>query len=139
VTAPDAVPPGTTVDELAAALRLGAEGDTAARLAAVELLIEHYAGGVHGYWLGREPFRARVAWYPADDVYPVTASVDWHAVAELLATGEGLHDTGSERAVLRVAVALAIGPLYEAASSCDEHNRRLIVDAVAHAFRVGPS
>jgi hypothetical protein len=138
VTAPDAVPESVTYGELAAALRAGSEGDTA-RLAAVQLLIEHHSGGRHGHWLAREPFRARVAWYPADDVYPAAAGVDWAAVADLLATGEGLHDTGSERAVLRVAMELAIGSLYEAASSCDEFNRRLIVDAVVDAFRVGPS
>jgi hypothetical protein len=138
VTAPDAVPEHVTYAALAAALRAGSEGDYA-RLAAVDLLIEHHSGGRHGHWLGREPFRRLVAWYPADEVYPAAASVDWSAVRELLATGEGLFDTGSERAVLGVACSLAIGPLYEAASSCDEHNRRLIVDAVAHAFRVGPS
>jgi hypothetical protein len=133
VTAPDAVPESVTYAELAAALRAGAEGDYA-RLAAVELLIEHHSGGRHGYWLGREPFRARVAWYPADDVHPATASVDWSAVERLLATGEGLIDTGSERAVLGVACSLAVGPLYEAASSCDEHNRRVIVGAVDQAM-----
>jgi hypothetical protein len=137
VTAPDAVPPGVTVAELAAALRAGSEGDYA-RLAAVELLIEHHSGGRHGYWLARVPFRARVDWYPADDVYPAAAGVDWSAVRELLATGEGLYDTGSERAVLGVAVELAIGSLAEAASSCDEFNRRVIVDAITRAVRDEP-
>jgi hypothetical protein len=131
VTAPDAVPEGTTYGELAAALRAGSEGDYA-RLAAVELLIEHHSGGRHGYWLGREPFRARVAWYPADDVYPAAASVDWVAVRELL--DRRLPDTGSERAVLGVARELAVGWLYHAASSCDEHNRRLISTVVDQAM-----
>jgi hypothetical protein len=138
VTAPDAVPESTTYTELAAALRHGAEGDYA-RLAAVELLIEHHSGGRHGHWLARGPFRERVDWYPADDVFPAAAGVDWPAVRELLASGEGLTDTGSDRAVLEVACSLAVGPLYEAASSCDEHNRRLIVDALARAFGAGPS
>jgi hypothetical protein len=137
MTAPDAVPEHVTYAELAAALRAGSEGDYA-RLAAVKLLIEHHSGGRHGHWLGREPFRALVAWYPADDVYPDAASVDWSAVRELLATSEGLHDTGSERAVLGVAVELAIGPLYEAASSCDEFNRRVIVEAITRAVRDEP-
>jgi hypothetical protein len=128
-----AVPEHVTYAELAAALRAGSEGDYA-RLAAVQLLIEHHSGGRHGHWLGREPFRARVAWYPADDVFPAAASVNWQAVAVLGATSEGLYDTGSERAVLGVACSLAIGPLYEAASSCDEHNRRLISAAVDQAM-----
>jgi hypothetical protein len=125
VTAPDAVPPGVSVDELADALRRGAEGDRACE-AAVELL----AG--HRHWLRREPFRALVAWCPADDVYPAAAAVGWPAIEQLLASG--LPDTGAERAVLGVAVSLAIGPLYEAASSCDEHNRRLIAAAVDGAM-----
>jgi hypothetical protein len=137
MTALDAVPPGTTVDELAAALRAGAEGDYS-RLAAVGLLVEHHSGGRHGHWLARQPFRARVDWYPADDVFPAMAGVDWAAVRELLATGDGLHDTGSERAVLRVAMELAIGSLYEAASSCDEFNRRVIVEAITRAVRDEP-
>jgi hypothetical protein len=133
VTAPDAVPESVTYAELAAALRAGSEGDYA-RLAAVELLVEHHSGGRHGHWLARQAFRARVDWYPADDVFPAAAGVDWPAVRELLATGEGLYDTGSERAVLGVAVELAIGSLYEASSSCDEHNRRLICAAVNEAM-----
>jgi hypothetical protein len=137
MTAPDAVPESVAYAELAAALRAGSEGDYA-RLAAVQLLIEHHSAGRHGYWLGREPFRRRVDWYPADDVYPAAASVNWQAVAVLGATGEGLYDTGSERAVLRVAVELAIGSLYEAASSCDEFNRRVIVEAIARAVRDEP-
>lgn len=132
MTAPGAVPDGTTVDELAAALRLGAEGDRA-REAAVELLIEHHSAGRPGHWLRRDPFRQRVRWYPADDVYPAAAAVDWAAVEELLASlasGEGLYDSGSERAVLAVAVSLARGPLAHAASSCDERNRTVVARAV---------
>lgn len=136
MSAPDAVPPGTSVDELAAALRLGAEGDHA-RTAAVELLAGHHSAGRAGHWLRREPFLARVAWYPADEVYPAAAAVDWCAVAELLTSGQGLYDSGSERAVLGVAVSLARGALYLAADTCDETNSALIVETVAHALRVG--
>lgn len=133
--ATDAVPEGTTVGELETALLRGAEGDRA-RMAAVELLMAHRSGGRPGHWLRREPFRRLVAWYPADDVYPAAAAVDWLAVEELLASGEGLFDTGSERAMLAVAVSLARGALYHAASSCDEPNRAVIVETVARAFGV---
>jgi hypothetical protein len=133
VTAPDAVPEGTTVAELAAALRRDAEGDRA-REAAIGLLIAHRSGGQPGPWLRREPFLALVRWDPADDLYPAEAEVDWAALRQLLASGEGLLDTGSERAVLRVAVELAVGSLAVAASSCDEHNRRLICAAVDAAM-----
>jgi hypothetical protein len=129
VIAPDAVPPGVSVGELAAALRRDAEGDRA-REAAIELLIAHRSGGQPGAWLRREPFLELVRWDPADDLYPAEAEVDWAALRQLLASGKGLSDTGSERAVLRVAVELAVGSLAAAASSCDEHNRRLICAAV---------
>lgn len=131
MTAPDAVPEGTTVEQLAAALR--AYHDVAPQRAAVELLIAHNQGSAH--WLRREPFRECVEWMPAedDDDEPM-AAVEWGRVAALLGTGQRLHDTGSEWAVLGVAVALAIGSLADAASSCDVHNRRLVAAAVVDAL-----
>lgn len=130
MTAPDAVPPGTTVEQLAAALR--AYADMQPERAAVELLIGHNEGDAH--WLWREPFRACVSWFPADDEGPAMAEVDWRSVAELRAYRQVLPDSGSERAVLAVAVSLASGPLADAATSCDLHNRLLIEDAVSCAL-----
>lgn len=132
MTAPGAVPEHTTVGELADALRRAVEGDRGGE-AAVELLIGHNGTG---HWLRREPFLRLVSWYPADDVYPAAAAVDWLQVAPMLESGRGVYDTESERVVLGVAAGLASGPLYAAASSCDAPNRRLVAFAVCRALGV---
>jgi hypothetical protein len=131
--APDAVPAGTTVAELAAALRRDAEGYLPT-VAAVELLI------AHGHWLSRGPFRrCCVSWLPDDDEGPAVAAVEWSAVAALLAgqvADEPLFDTDSERGVLAVAASIAAGHPCDLGSvllSCDAANVRRIADAVLNA------
>ncbi len=137
MSAPDAVPAGTSAEELAAALRRDAAGDRA-REAAVELLIGHRSGGAAGHWLRSVALRGRMVWVPADDEGPAYAHIWWQEVAELLESGHGFTGSPSELAMLRVAVDLATGwSLYEASSCLDPHNAALVVDAVAHAFRVG--
>jgi hypothetical protein len=129
VTAPDAVPDDIQPDELAAALRVHAQGWLPA-VAAVELLI------AHRHWLRRKSFRSRLPWWPADEEGPAAAHPDWAAIHELLITGQGLFDTESEQGVLSVAASIAAGHPCDLATvllACDPDNVALIADAVATA------
>lgn len=133
MSAPDAVPAGTSTAELATALRRDAAGYLPA-MAAVELLI------AHRHWLSRGPFRrCCVSWLPEDDEGPAVAAVDWAAVAALLAgdvDGEPLTDTDSERGVLAVAASIAAGHKCDLGTTllaCDAANVRRIADAVLTA------
>lgn len=131
MTAPGAVPEGTTVEQLAAALR--AYADVQPERAAIELLIGHNRDG---HWLSRRPFRRRVSWFPADDeTDEPMAEVDWDALkVKVNERREELVDTGSEVAVLAVACSIARGALEQSATSCDVHNRGLIAVAVVDAL-----
>lgn len=126
MTAPDAVPEHTTVEQLAAALR--AYHDLQPERAAVELLIAHNQGSAK--WLRSDQFRACVSWIPSE-YFPEEpmAQVHWTAAGRI--TGPA---TESERAVLVVAVHIARGVLADVAHTCDVHNRRLVAGAVVDAL-----
>lgn len=132
-TAWDAHQAGVSLEEIVAALR--AYCDVQPGEAAVELLIGHNGTG---HWLTREPVLRLVDWAAADEDGPAMALPDWRAIREWVEdVAEGQPDTPSEWAVLRVAVSIAIGPLAEAAWSCDQSNRRLVADAVMAALGFG--
>lgn len=122
-----------TFDEFAEALRRGAAG-WLPQMAAVDLLI------AHRHWLSRGPFLAAVdTWRPTGTlgaVGPAHACVDFDQLTDRIDTGHGLHDTGSERAVLALACSLAGATsvcLSDALLSLDQTNVRLIADAVLTA------
>jgi hypothetical protein len=129
-TAAEAAP---TPDQLAAALRTHADGDTT-RSAAVNLLIGHR------HWLRRDVLLRRTLWWPADVDGPAMAAVEWSRMQRLLDSDpdevteqDRLFDSGSERGVLQVAVSIASGWLGDALTSCDQTNVALIVEAVRSA------
>jgi hypothetical protein len=97
--------------------------DDPCHFAAIQLLAEH------GVWLNRAPIRACIDWEPEDDEYSDGATVRWSDIAALTEDGVG-PATGSEVAVLAVAHSIAVGPLNEAATRCDNRNWALIVRAI---------
>lgn len=119
-----AVPDHVTATSLASVL-LDSTDDTA-EYAAIRLLADH------GVWLARPSVRGCVTWEEADDEYPADAVIRWADVAALTKDTVG-PATGSEVAVLGVALALAAGALNEAVIRCDHHNWALIVEAITTA------
>jgi hypothetical protein len=119
-----------TPDQLAALLRAWAAGYYADE-AAAQLLTEHHT------WLTRADFLAACVEYDHDGTTP-SAWVVWEAVPAFL---DRVGCSSSEARVLRLATELAgvdTGvPLAELLSSLDDRNSRLVVDAIAHALRVG--
>jgi hypothetical protein len=119
-----------TPDQLAALLRAWAAGYYADE-AAAQLLCEHRT------WLTRPDFLAACVEYDHDGTTPA-AWVVWDAVPDFL---DRMACSSSEARVLRLAAELAgvdTGlPLAELLSSLDDRNSRLVVDAIAHALRVG--
>ncbi|MEV1294477.1 hypothetical protein [Pseudonocardia sp. NPDC049635] len=116
-------------DLLAAALRRCAQGDRA-REAAVALLVAHRR------WLRAPELQREVKILRSyEDGTPELAAVCWDAARQLY-TDRAAPCSGSEWAVLGVAIDLATGALYDAAGSCDTHNTALITGAVAAAFGI---
>jgi hypothetical protein len=119
-----------TPDQLAALLRASAAGFYADE-AAVQLICGHRS------LLGRADFVNACIEYDHDGTAPC-AWIDWPAVVEL---SDNALLSGSEARILRLAAELAgreAGqPLAELLSSLDDHNARLVLDAITHALTHG--
>ena len=119
-----------TPDQLAQLLRTWAAGYYTDE-AAAQLVCEHRS------WLTRPDFLAICVNYDHDGTTPV-AWIDWPAVPAFL---ERAACSSSEARVLRLAAELAgidTGqPLGELLTSLDDHNSRIVADAIAHALRLG--
>ena len=119
-----------TPDQLAALLRAGAAGFYTDE-AAAQLLTEHHT------WLTRADFLTACVEYDHDGTTPC-AWVVWEAVPAFL---DGAGCSSSEARVLRLATEFAgvdVGePLAELLSDLDDHNSRLVVDAIVHALQIG--
>jgi hypothetical protein len=119
-----------TPDQLTALLQAWAAGYYTDE-AAAQLLTEHHT------WLTRADFLAACVEYDHDGTTPA-AWVVWDAVSAFL---DRVGCSSSEAQLLRLATELAgvdTGvPLAELLSSLDDRNSRLVVDAIAHALRVG--
>lgn len=115
-----------TSDELAALLRIGAQGDRPAE-AAVELLIGH------GVWLRRSDFVSACVTVESGRAGSA-AFIDWPAAVCALDAGE-LPCSSSEASVLRIAAGLGGVPVDLRARLCglDANNILLVADAVLHA------
>lgn len=116
-------PADVAFEQLVAALRRYLSGMP--EDAATQLLIEH------GRWIRGSELRGCIEWFAATDDNPECAWIVWPDVAALLA--EGLPASGSEKAILAVAVSIASGPVWEAAVSCDDRNWRLVLAAITAA------
>ena len=113
------------IEDLEAALIEGAPAPLGAE-AAVELLI------AHGSWLARDDFRRHID-LVTDDIRVTTARIYY---------GDALKDdlpaTASDHKILRLAAEL-VGrdsgiPLGDLLDDLDEHEKFLVLDAIAHAL-----
>jgi hypothetical protein len=120
-----------TPEQLAHLLRQEAAGYYTTE-AAAQLLTGHRS------WLTRPDFLAACVDYDHDGATPV-AWVQWSAVPAFV---DQAPCSSSEARILRLAAELAgidTGePLAELLAGLDDHNSRLVADAIAHALRITP-
>ncbi len=121
-----------TSDQLAHLLTASAAGYYPSE-AAAQLLTGH------GRWLDRHDFRQTCVEYDHDGHTPI-AWVDWQAVPAFLDRA-GTACSTSEARVLGLAAEIAgvdtATPLAELLASLDDHNSRLVLDAIAHVLTRG--
>jgi hypothetical protein len=121
-----------TSDQLARLLRASAAGYRPSE-AAAQLLTDHRA------WLDRRDFRQSCVEYDHDGTTPM-AWVDWQAVPAFLDRA-GTACSASEARILALAAEIAgvdTGtPLAELLASLDDHNSRLVLDAIGHVLTRG--
>jgi hypothetical protein len=118
--------PTLTLDKLTACLRVGARGAYATE-AAVELLIAHQT------WLRRADFRAACV----DDDGHTLAWIEWDTVVDFL--NDAPSSTSEESLLLIAAELIGVDthiPLGHLLTGLDDHDARIVLDAIAHAARV---